>query len=153
MTYWHTSNRHGRGTVTVGRGCKHRNMHCCQGMHQNPSLNTCITPRACPWPQDIYIFPCLCQKRPRKTGQIQGTCQQEHKTSNQIKTCVPSLLKQKWRSEIQLRFSILHATERDQPQIICPQARAKPGGTPKLHHYSKAPEYRGKHSKTKPIRV
>lgn len=86
----------------MGRGCKHRNMYCCP-RHHNPSQYTCITqclplaPKAATSPAPLSEVSWKNSEERTDTGNVPAG----NKRGDQIKICVPSLLKEKWRSEIQ----------------------------------------------------
>jgi len=84
-------------------GSEHRTRTAARGRHRNPAVHTCITQRL-PWAPRQQHFPAplseVSQKNSEErtdTGNVPGG----NKAGDQIKICAPSLLKQKWRSEIQ----------------------------------------------------
>lgn len=146
LTSWHMSFRGGRRVVMLGRGHKHRDMHTLLPEESIPSLPcTPASPNTYPCPQvstSVWSVPKkLTKKRTYKWNVPEG-----NKICDQIKFCVPCLLKEKWRSNIQWRFSILHIGEHGQAEIICPWARTNPWDrhTEVVSHSSQAPEYEEK---------
>lgn len=104
LTSWHMSFRGGRRVVTLGRGHTHRDGHALlpeeRGKHHIPSLYTCITQHLPLTPGQHLCLKCPPEKMTKERTD-KGNVPEGNKTCDQIKFCVPSLLKEKWIIKIQ----------------------------------------------------
>lgn len=92
--------RGGSRVVTLGRGHKHRDKHGCLRKASHPFPEHPHHPTPTPGPRSAPPSE-VSPKKLTEERTDKGNMPEGNKTCDQIKFCVPSLLKEKWRNKIQ----------------------------------------------------